>query len=127
MRHSDLPPPGAYKMVLVLRADLRLSPGKAAVQAAHAAVNLVLGIGGGKAGELLRSWTAEGGRKIAVTAPSLEALRELERNARARGLPTALIQDAGYTEVAPGTTTCLGIGPGRTAEVDAVTGHLPLL
>jgi PTH2 family peptidyl-tRNA hydrolase len=114
-------------MALVLRADLRLTAGKAAVQAAHAAVNLVMGMGGGKAGELLKNWMAEGGRKIAVTAPTLEDLRELERAARARGLPTTMIQDAGYTEVAPGTVTCLGIGPGRNADVDAVTGDLSLL
>ncbi|HTT26082.1 MAG TPA: aminoacyl-tRNA hydrolase [Thermoplasmata archaeon] len=114
-------------MVLVLRADLRLTPGKAAVQAAHAAVNLVTGTGGGKAGELLKAWMAEGARKIAVTAPTLDAMRELERAARARGLPTTMIQDAGYTEVAPGTVTCLGIGPGRNGDVDAVTGELALL
>jgi PTH2 family peptidyl-tRNA hydrolase len=123
----DMPAPGSYKMVLVLRADLRMTPGKAAVQAAHAAVNLATEGGGGKAGELLKAWKAEGARKIAVSAPSLDAMRELERAARARGLPTTMIQDAGYTEVAPGTVTCLGIGPGRSSDVDAVTGELPLL
>ena len=127
MRHKDSPAPGSYKMVLVLRGELRLTPGKAAVQAAHAAVLLLDEASGARAHELVKAWKAEGARKIAVLAPTLEDLRELERAARARGLATVLVQDAGFTEVAPGTVTCLGIGPGRASDIDAVTGHLSLL
>ena len=36
-------------------------------------------------------------------------------------LPTALIRDAGHTVVAPGTITCLGIGPAQVSAIDAVT------
>lgn len=126
MRRRDVPPPGEYKMVLVLREELRLTPGKAAVQVAHAAVLLVEAAASGKAAETRRAWQAQGGRKIALLAPTLDAMRSLERDARARGLPTVWVEDAGYTEVAPGTVTCLGIGPGRSAEIDAVTGELEL-
>ena len=127
MRRKDTPRPGEYKMVLVLRGELRLTPGKAAVQAAHAAVMLVDDSGRGRApAELLRAWRSQGARKIAVLAPTLDAMRELERAARARNLATAWVEDAGYTEVAPGTVTCLGIGPARASDVDAVTGDLPL-
>lgn len=114
-------------MVLVLRGELRLTAGKAAVQAAHAAVLLAQRGAGSRASEAFKSWQATGQRKIAVVVETLAELQELARAARARGLPTVLVEDAGYTEVSPGTITCLGIGPGRASDIDPVTGKLPLL
>ncbi|HTT35325.1 MAG TPA: aminoacyl-tRNA hydrolase [Thermoplasmata archaeon] len=115
-----------HKMVLVVRAELRLTPGKAAVQVAHAAVMLAE-LAQRRAPLDYAAWRAEGQKKIAVTAPTLADLEELYRRARGRGLLTAWVDDAGLTEVPPGTRTVLGIGPGRTEEVDAITGALPLL
>jgi peptidyl-tRNA hydrolase, PTH2 family len=115
-----------YKMVLVVRGELRLSPGKAAVQVAHAAVLLDR-----SARARLRAvhdrWEAEGGRKIAVVATTLKEMELLERRARAAGIPCVFVQDAGLTEVAPGTRTVLGLGPARSEELDPLTGQLPLL
>ncbi len=121
--------PGAKdpKMVLVLRGELRLTAGKAAVQAAHAAVMLAEKGWTGKPSAEFRQWQATGGRKIAVVAETLEEMRALARSARGRGLPTVFVEDAGFTEVAPGTVTCLGIGPSWPGDVDPVTGQLPLL
>lgn len=117
---------GGYKMVLVLRGEIRLTAGKAAVQCAHAAVMLVLAAGRRHAGEL-ETWLQEGQKKIAVVAPALGDLEELQRLAKGRGILTAMVEDAGLTEVAPGTRTCLGLGPARAEELDALTGRLPLL
>jgi PTH2 family peptidyl-tRNA hydrolase len=119
--------PNEPKMVLVLRGELRLTAGKAAVQAAHAAVLLVEEELGGRPSPVFRAWQASGQRKIAVVAQTYEELKALERKARGLGLATVLVQDAGFTEVAPGTVTCLGIGPGVARDVDQVTGHLSLL
>ncbi|MCI4357271.1 MAG: aminoacyl-tRNA hydrolase [Thermoplasmata archaeon] len=113
-------------MVLVLRGELRLTPGKAAVQVAHAAVMLVEASRKRHAGAL-EAWFAGGQMKIAVVAPDLESMQQLDRLARAKGLPTVLVEDAGFTEVPAGTKTVLGIGPGTAVDVDAVTGSLPLL
>jgi len=57
----------------------------------------------------------------------LDDLQRLERMARGGGLPTVVVEDAGLTEVPPGTKTVLGIGPGRVEEIDPITGSLPLL
>ena len=114
------------KMVLVVRGELRLTPGKAAVQVAHAAVMLYQEAerhGGG----LLDAWLAAGQKKIAVVAQTLDEMEELRRAARARGIPSIYVEDAGLTEVPAGTRTVLGLGPAPEAEIDAVTRALPLL
>lgn len=117
---------GVPKMVLVVRGELRLTPGKTAVQVAHAAVMLYQEAER-HARPRLEAWLEAGQKKIAVVAPTLDDLEALRRAAKARGLATVYVEDAGLTEVPAGTRTVLGIGPANEAEVDAVTGHLPLL
>ncbi|MCI4346555.1 MAG: aminoacyl-tRNA hydrolase [Thermoplasmata archaeon] len=114
------------KMVLVLRGELRLTPGKAAVQAAHAAV-LLAEEAGRRRLPWLDSWRATGAKKIALVVPTLEELEQLRRKAVARGIPAIVVEDAGLTEVPAGTKTCLGLGPAPSAELDAITGELDLL
>jgi len=119
-------PTGEYKMVLVLRGELRLTPGKAAVQAAHAAVMLSLAAEHRDPARF-EAWTAAGQKKIALVVPTLDDLQGIERAARAKRISTVWVEDAGLTEVAPGTRTCLGLGPALAAELDTITGDLPLL
>ena len=115
-----------YKQVLVFRSDLKLSKGKIAAQAGHAAVSAAQ-----EAHNRHRSWwdswLFEGQRKVAVKVKDEEELLELEEAAIDLGLPNALIVDKGLTEVPPGTVTCLGIGPAPAEKVDKLTGYLPLL
>jgi PTH2 family peptidyl-tRNA hydrolase len=115
-----------YKQVIVFRSDLRLSKGKTAAQAGHAAVS---------AAEQARKhnkkwfedWLEEGQCKIAVKVKNEKAIAELETQAKKSGLPCALIVDRGLTEVPPGTVTCVGIGPAPTERIDKITGALRLL
>lgn len=115
-----------YKQVIVFRIDLKLSKGKIAAQAGHAAVS---------AAEEARvhhqkwweEWIREGQRKIAVKVRSEKELLMLEKQAKELGIPCALIIDKGLTEIPPGTVTCLGIGPAPAEEVDKITGTLSLL
>ncbi|HZY70824.1 MAG TPA: peptidyl-tRNA hydrolase Pth2 [Thermoplasmata archaeon] len=118
--------PDEVKLVLVLRSDLGLSVGKTAVQAAHGAV-MAAELARRSRSEVFARWLAAGQKKIAVAVPDLAALEELARAARARKLPAVTVEDAGLTEVAPGTVTCLALGPATGREVDPVTGSLPLL
>jgi PTH2 family peptidyl-tRNA hydrolase len=115
-----------YKQVIVFRADLKLSKGKMAAQAGHAAVSA-----SEEARKRHRSWWEawlyEGQRKIAVKVKDEKALLELEEAAKDLGLPNALIVDRGLTEIPPDTVTCLGIGPAPEEEMDKLTGKLPLL
>jgi peptidyl-tRNA hydrolase, PTH2 family len=113
-------------MVLVLRGELRLTPGKAAVQAAHAAV-LLTQRASSRTSPDFEGWLAEGQKKVALEVDTLEEMEEIERKARSSGIPTTWVEDAGLTEVPPGTRTCLGLGPAKTSVLDPITGALRLL
>jgi len=115
-----------YKQVIVFRSDLKLSKGKIASQAGHAAVSA--------AQEAFihhkkwwEAWLYEGQRKIAVKVKDEKELGMLEKAAEDLGLPHALIVDRGLTEIPEGTVTCLGIGPAPAERIDRLTGKLPLL
>jgi len=115
-----------FKQVIVFRSDLRLSKGKAAVQAGHAAVSAAEEARQRK-NEWWENWVAEGQRKIAVKVKNEKEMLVLEERAKDLGLPCALIVDRGLTEIPPNTVTCLGIGPAPAERVDRLTGTLPLL
>ncbi len=114
------------KLVVALRTDIKMSPGKMAVQVAHAAVNCAFSCKKNN-DRWFKEWYREGQKKVVLKGGSLEDLYELKSMAESLKLETSLIQDAGMTEVDPGTVTCLGIGPGPSPEVNKVTGSLPLL
>ncbi|MFH1649664.1 MAG: peptidyl-tRNA hydrolase Pth2 [Candidatus Woesearchaeota archaeon] len=111
------------KQVIVVRADLKLPKGKMAAQVAHAAVAALERASPSDA----KNWIDEGMAKIVLKVESLEELKSLQAKARAAKLPNALITDAGKTVVAPGTVTCLGIGPADENKIDAVTGSLKMM
>ena len=68
-----------------------------------------------------------GQAKVAVQCKSLEELEELQAKALSLGLVARVIHDAGRTQIAAGSATVLGVGPGPKSVVDRVTGHLKLL
>ncbi len=115
-----------YKQVIAFRTDLKLSRGKAAVQAGHAAVAAAEEARKHRR-EWWHEWIVEGQRKIAVKVKNEKELRALEEEAEELVLPHALITDRGLTEIPPGTVTCLGIGPAPAEKIDRITGKLALL
>ena len=115
-----------YKMVLVTRSDLLLSAGKLAAQVSHAAVECTLLTKKNKSDWFVK-WQREGAKKVVVKVDGLDDFFLLKEKAEKLGICTALISDAGYTEIAEGTQTVLGIGPAPSNLLDQVTGELPLL
>ncbi|GAA6218451.1 peptidyl-tRNA hydrolase 2, mitochondrial isoform X1 [Lates japonicus] len=116
---------GEFKMVLVVRNDLKMGKGKVAAQCSHAAVSAYKQVQR-RNPELLKQWEYCGQPKVVVKAPDEDTLIDLLSHAKEVGLPVSLIQDAGRTQIAPGSRTVLGIGPGPADLIDSVTGDLKL-
>ncbi|KAL3222072.1 hypothetical protein MRX96_028987 [Rhipicephalus microplus] len=114
-----------FKLVLVVRADIKMEKGKAAAQCSHAAV-LAYKQAQRDAPRALRQWERQGQRKVVLRASTENEMLSLASQARAKGLITSLVRDAGRTQLAPGTRTVLGVGPAPEQLVDSVTGHLKL-
>lgn len=113
----------AYKLVVAVRGDLRMSVGKVAAQVGHAAVTAALSAA---ATDNLARWLDDGQPKVVVRVLGEEALQQRIDRATVAGLCATPIADAGRTELEPGTVTCCAFGPDSDAAVDAVTGDLPL-
>ena len=115
-----------YKMCIVLRMDLRMTPGKLIAQACHAAVS-ASELGKKQNHKAWIRWRDEGGKKVALEAESLEELEALLEKADKLDIVNVMIQDAGPTQVPPGTVTAIGLGPDASETIDKVTGSLPLI
>lgn len=115
-----------YKMIIVSRTDLKLSPGKLAVQVAHAAVSCALNTKKSNS-RWFNKWQNEGAKKAVVKVNSEKEFYPIKDKAERLKIATSLIEDAGYTEIPSGTKTVLGVGPAPNNIIDQVTRHLPLL
>jgi peptidyl-tRNA hydrolase, PTH2 family len=115
-----------YKQVIVVRNDLKMGKGKLAVQVAHAAVSSAENTRKNRK-DWFDSWYSSSQAKICVKVDSEKELRVLKGRLDEMGIPNSLIQDAGLTQLEPGTTTCLGIGPLPSEMADRYTGDLKLL
>ncbi|MCJ1476491.1 Gluconate transport-inducing protein [Lambiella insularis] len=116
------------KLVLVVRTDLGMSKGKIAAQCSHATLACyTYFLAHAPASPLLKRWRALGQAKVAVQCRGEEELLTLQAQALSLGLCARVIHDAGRTQVASGSATVLGVGPGPKSVVDGVTGGLKLL
>lgn len=110
------------KQVILIRADLKLPKGKACAQAAHASVEAVLK----SDKKLVSEWRDSGMAKIVLKVKDEKELVKYFQLAKDTDLTASLITDAGRTVIAPGTKTCVGIGPDEEEKIDQITGDLQL-
>ncbi|ORX74345.1 peptidyl-tRNA hydrolase [Linderina pennispora] len=113
------------KLVLIVRTDLGMTKGKVAAQCAHAALGCYKRALK-QSPAVLKAWEYTGQAKVTLKVNSEEEMLELQRRAASLGLVAQSICDAGRTQIASGSRTVLGIGPGPISLVDKVSGHLKL-
>lgn len=103
-----------------------MGTGKKCAQSCHASVSSadLVRI---KNKDAWKKWKNTGQKKVVLKVSSMEELNEVVLKLEKNKIPFFLIRDAGLTQLAPGTTTALGIGPALTTDLDRVTGDLKLL
>ena len=130
-----------------MRTDLRnakgekIRTGKLIAQGSHASLGAILQLmektvlADGTKLELktynnsaLHEWLTDKFTKICVGVSSEKELLEIHEKAKANGLNSCLIQDAGLTEFGGvATYTCCAVGPDTSEKINEITGHLKLL
>ena len=115
-----------FKQVILIRTDLKMSTGKKCVQSCHASV---------AASDLIRVqnknawkiWKNTGQKKVVIKLKDMEELIEIIKKLESNKLLYFVVKDAGLTQLTPGTTTAVGIGPVESSRINKITGDLKLL
>jgi len=115
-----------YKQVILIRTDLGMGVGKKCAQACHASVSSsdLVRV---KNKNLWKNWKNSGQKKVVLKVSGIEELKDIVIKLEKNNLLYFLVKDAGLTQLDPGTTTALGIGPAQSTEIDKITGDLKLL
>lgn len=114
-----------FKMVLVVRNDLKMGKGKIAAQCSHATLGIYKKVLY-RAPKALNRWEMCAQPKVVLKIESEEDMLVLQERAKSLKLPTHITIDAGRTQIAPNSRTVMAI-LGPVEVVDDVTGGLKLL
>ena len=110
------------KQVIIIDESLEMSKGKLAAQASHASLNAYK-----KAEEeIQKKWDSRGSKKI-ILEKGNQNFQDLIIEAERLNIPHYKVNDAGHTELNPGTTTALGLGPAKSDKIDKITSELKLV
>jgi PTH2 family peptidyl-tRNA hydrolase len=140
------------KQIIVVRKDLiedpenPMTPGKLAVQVAHASMAPLLEIARGKPyeevtprkgpyslilnledGQPLKEWLEKDFRKIVLYVKSEEKLLNVYKKLKEAGFIVSLIKDAGLTVFNEPTITCFGVEPLHHSVINPYVKKLQLL
>ncbi len=103
-----------------------MGTGKKCAQSCHASVSSA-DIVRVKNKDVWKKWKNAGQKKVVLKVSSTEDLSEIIQKLGKVDIPYFLVKDAGLTQLSPGTTTALGIGPALSTTLDKITGELKLL
>jgi len=116
-----------YKQAIIIRKDLGMGVGKIAGQVAHAAVLAAEKVRKHNY-EWYNSWLYKDDppqTKIVLRVSSAQELLKLIHEAPRDCI--TFVHDAGRTQIAPNTLTCIGIGPMPNEVIDPIIKNLKLL
>lgn len=97
-------------LVLVVRKELNMSPGKVAVQCCHA---LIMALDTDE-DDAIDLWMDSNPQRYCIyQVETLSELHMLAQTGMRHGVGVHIVEDAGRTEVEPGSETVLALGPGE--------------
>tara|TARA_Y100000591_G_scaffold306556_1_gene305108 strand:- start:947 stop:1294 length:348 start_codon:yes stop_codon:yes gene_type:complete len=113
-----------YKLVLLVRSDLKMSKGKTVAQCAHAVVDATT-----KSinTEKFAKWRNTGETIICLKVKDLLTMQKMINTAKERKINANIITDEGLTEFETHTQTVGYIGPDLAEKIDKITGQLKCL
>ena len=112
-----------YKQVIILRSDIGMSTGKKCVQCCHACLGAYKKVDK----SIIKKWESEGQKKVVLEVETEEEILKFYNRIKKEKITCFLVEDAGLTEIEPGTITTLGIGPEKEEVLDKITGKLKLV
>ena len=115
-----------YKQVIIIRTDLKMGAGKKCAQACHASVS-ASDLTRVKDKLIWKNWKNSGQKKVILKVSSMDDMGQIYSQLQKHKMTCFLVKDAGLTQLTPGTTTALGIGPDLSEKIDKITGDLKLL
>ena len=119
--------PTNYKLMLCVRSDIKMTPGKIASQCAHAVHygtlfdkslrdNRVLGW----------CWGVSKYKTVVVKLNGKNHMNNVYEKCKKNGINCGFVTDAGRTQVDTGTRTVLWVGPEENDRLREVTGDLKI-
>ena len=115
-----------YKQVILIRTDLKMGAGKKCAQACHASLS-ASDLTRVKYKLIWKNWKNSGQKKVILKVSSMDEMGHIYSQLQKHKITSFLVKDAGLTQLTPGTTTALGIGPDLSEKIDKITGDLKLL
>jgi PTH2 family peptidyl-tRNA hydrolase len=112
-----------YKQCIVVTKDVDMTCPKLCVQIAHASIESYRL----SQKRIREMWYQEGQKKVVLALDTTEELIALATKAETMGIGYAIIQDLGYTEIEPDTTTAVGFEILPNETIDNLTGNLKVL
>lgn len=105
------------RIAVIFRSDIDMPRGKSEVQFGHA-IALVFG-----QCEHDKIWFYLSGSqlKLSMEVDDLAAIEKIAEMAERRGVPYAIVKDAGRTVFGEPTITCIGLGPMNKTDCNALT------
>lgn len=104
------------RIVVIYRSDLDMPRGKSEVQFGHAVAVLMR-----PGGDLIERYMASTQLKLNLEVDTGDELMAIIRKATDRGVPWAVVEDAGRTVFSGPTFTCIGLGPMNKTDCNALT------
>jgi peptidyl-tRNA hydrolase, PTH2 family len=115
-----------FKQCIVVRKDLGMGPGKIAAQSCHASL-VAYDLAKKYHPDNVRAWKESGQKKVVLKVSTEKELIQYFQECKDAGIPCQLIQDAGMTQLEPGTKTAFAAGPWPEAALDRILSKLKLL